>query len=76
MGVRAGVRINSKMVIIPREFWWDHDMAKDIIDRNGKLNRRECRVLWEVLGRTDRVPKSLQVYVNAEDAYAMSPPKH
>ena len=28
-----------------------------------KLNRRQCRELWQWLGRTDKVPKHLAIFV-------------
>ena len=54
-------------------FWSDvfHQLSEreqDNIFKTSRLDRSQCRMLWQWLGRTDPVPKSLKIFVRGEDA--------
>lgn len=43
------------------QWFWDR-----LVKHDG-LTRRQCRELWEFLGRIDKPPKRLQFYFDSED---------
>jgi hypothetical protein len=51
---------------------WMEEKAPGVL-LNGELNRRQCRELWQWLGRTDKVPKRLQIFINSEDLKRIYP---
>ena len=59
--------------------WFDETESKgdrlQIFRTKGYLNRRQCRSLWQWLGRTDRVPKRLDIYFKMEDLDRLYPQK-
>jgi hypothetical protein len=61
---------------IPAEFFQSLTDAewRAILDRKGVLDRRLCRRLWAMLGRTDRPPDSVTLYFNREDIMREFPP--
>ena len=62
-----------------REFENLFNVALELFDEKkwsldiDSLNRRQCRELWEWLGRTDKVPKRLKIFVNTEDLDRLFP---
>ena len=60
--------INAAMEWLEEQPWW-----KGIMIKRDTLNRRECRALWEYMGRTDKVPKQLKIFINSEDLKRIYP---
>jgi hypothetical protein len=59
--------------------WFDGepDRWRQLFFGSGVLNRSQCRSLWRWLGRTDPVPKRLEVFFLAEDIQRLWPrPRH
>jgi hypothetical protein len=54
--------INGALEWLEEQPWWNKVGLQTEI-----LNRRQCRELWQWLGRTDKVPKSLRIFVNRKD---------
>jgi hypothetical protein len=59
--------INAAMEWLDEQPWWSGVFLQ------GTLNRRQCRLLWDYLGRTDKVPKRLALFVNREDLERLYP---
>lgn len=63
------------MINIPPEFWQTlSDAEYASIGERGTLNRRLCRRLWAMLGRTDKSPHQLMIMFDREDVMREFPP--
>lgn len=61
---------------IPPAFWKTLTKEEFLgICKNSELNRRLCRRLWAMEGRTDKPPRKLMVLLNVEDVMRVFPPK-
>jgi len=61
---------------IPPEFWkglTDKEFAS--ICETSALNRRLCKRLYRMMGRTDPPPDKMLVLLNREDVMRLFPPK-
>jgi hypothetical protein len=56
--------INAALEWLDEQPWWSFQ---------GTLNRQQCRELWQWLGRTDKVPKSLRIFINRQDLERLYP---
>ena len=65
------------MMDVPKEFFQclSDDEWQDLCEHDGRLNRKLCRRLWRMLGRTDPPPHQLLMLLDREDVMRMFPPR-
>jgi hypothetical protein len=66
MQVRMAVKIDGEIVPVPPEFWRAVGISS-IYATPRRFNRRQCALLWKMLGRSDTPPKSTVMYIRGED---------
>jgi hypothetical protein len=64
-------------IIIPPAFWRALPLTdfRKFCDAGGVLNRKQCRLLWVMLGRTDKPPRSMTILFNREEVMRAFPAK-